>query len=195
MRVNYKTIAYCVTITFLLTTGAYAAEDDYIIGKEEDKTLLTLSIVFLAVCAIFLLVSIVGALAIIQKVRFSGAGRSSEYRLEEGEERYQSMYAGKSNGGDYDAPTSYHYEQLQLRGSSNGLYQSIDSSTSNGEAKTEQVTPPGTEKGQKDSRENEKHKTLSSFQNPAYESSMPYGLDKEVDFHPASEDHSDDTAL
>jgi len=36
------------------------------------ETLLTLSIVFLAVCAIFLLVSIVGALAIIQKVRFSG---------------------------------------------------------------------------------------------------------------------------
>ena len=71
----------------------------------------------------------------------------------------------------------------------------------NGEPKTKQGTPPGTEKGQKDTKENEKQKTLSSFHNPAYEAGVPYGLDKEmekeVDFKPvtAADDPNENTSL
>ena len=91
------------------------------------------------------------------------------------------------------------YSRPQIGESSNGVYQSVNTNNSNGqlngESKTKQVTPPGTEKGQKDSKESEKRLTLGSFQNPAYESSTPYGLDKVVEFSPNSEDHDNDTAL
>ena len=59
-------------------------------------------------------------------------------------------------------------------------------------------TPPGTEKGQKDTKETEKKtRALSSFHNPAYQSnSMHSRLDQVVvDVKPTSEAHDNDTAL
>lgn len=201
MRINFKNIPCCIAILFVLIAGTSAAENDYIIGKEEDKNLLTLSIVFFVLCAVFFLVSLVASVVLIKKMKRSGGGGG--YYLEEQEERYQSMYDGKSYG-ENEFPLS-QYETLQINGSGNGIYQSLDSNEAyqlvdyeqaSGEPKTKQGTPPGTEQGQKDTKENEKQKTLSSFHNPAYEASVPYGLNKEVEFKPVTSDVSEqDTAL
>lgn len=87
----------------------------------------------------------------------------------------------------------------QVNGSSNGVYESPASNGTyqppvafeqrNGHAKTERNTPPGSANGGP--------RTLSSFQNPAYESSMPSGLDKAVEIKPSthSNDDTEDTAL
>ena len=86
-----------------------------------------------------------------------------------------------------------------MNGSSNGVYESLASNStyqpavafeqSNGHAKTERDTPPGSANGGP--------RTLSSFQNPAYDSSMPSGLDKAVEIKPSthSNDDTEDTAL
>lgn len=200
MKFYKATVTYCLVLAVFITISL-AAEDDYIISEVDDETLLTLSIVFLVVCGVFFLISVVAAIAIIRKAKSSR--RDSGYYLEEQEERYQnqpyqSMYDGraKSNGVYETQPDQY--ESLKLTDSSEWIYQPVKTNESNGhvneEAKTIPTTPSGTEKGQKESKENEKHKTLSSFQNPAYESSMPYGLDmKQGDITPDSEDQ--DTAL
>ena len=85
----------------------------------------------------------------------------------------------------------YYVLLPQVNGSSNGVYESLASNSTyqpavtfeqpNGHATTERNTPPGSANGGP--------RTLSSFQNPAYESSMPSGLDKN------SEDDTEDTAL
>ena len=74
----------------------------------------------------------------------------------------------------------YYVLLPQANESSNGVYESHSSNATyqpvvafeqpNGHAKIEQNTPPGSVNGGP--------RTLSSFQNPAYESSMPSGLDK-----------------
>lgn len=199
MKFYKATVTYCLVLAVFITISL-AAEDDYIISEVDDETLLTLSIVFLVVCGVFFLISVVAAIAIIRKAKSSRRGAG--YYLEEQEEEryqtqpYQSMYVGraKSNGVYETQPDQY--ESLKLTDSSEWIYQPVKTNESNGHVNEESKTIPtsGTEKGQKESKENEKHKTLSSFQNPAYESSMPYGLDmKQGDITPDSEDH--DTAL
>ena len=88
----------------------------------------------------------------------------------------------------------------QLNERSNGVYESINENKSNGQQNNnmaKQGTPPGKEKGEKDTRETEKkNRTLSSFQNPAYQStSMNSGLDVEHGVISPSEADDKDTPL
>lgn len=151
-------------------------DDEYIIGKEDDETLLTLSIVFLVICVLFLLVAVVMAAVFLRLSRRSG----NEYKVEEKEERYQSMYLSSKQSGNM----SSYYEELKANNVNSGVYQSIDESkvgVQQNNDKSKRNTPPGTEKGQKDSKETEKEtRTLSAFNNPAYQSSsMNMELDED----------------
>lgn len=90
----------------------------------------------------------------------------------------------------------------QLNEVTNGVYESMNDNKSSGQPNNnmaKQGTPPGkAEKGQKDANEKEKkNRALSSFQNPAYQStSMGSGLDVQYGVIPASGAHDDDdTAL
>ena len=88
----------------------------------------------------------------------------------------------------------------QLTETTNGVYESFNDNKSNGQQNNNMAkggTSPGKEKGQGDAKGSEKkNKTLSSFQNPAYQStSMGSGLDVEYDVIPASEARNGDTPL
>ncbi|KAJ7384321.1 hypothetical protein OS493_022428 [Desmophyllum pertusum] len=132
------------------------------------------------------------AFVLLRRSRSPESG--GQYHLEERGERYQSMYSSKQNGENMASP---HYEQLKLNDRTNGVYQSIDDSKSGEKQNNSKAnTPPGTEKGQKDTKETEKEtKTLSSFQNPAYQTSMGSGMDVEYDVIPAAQARDGDMAL
>ncbi|XP_020605238.1 uncharacterized protein LOC110044059 [Orbicella faveolata] len=157
MKINFKAVGLCVAIALSFAPSVFAGR--YIIGKEEDETLLSLSIAFLVICSVFLLVSIVAALMMFRRTRVSCE------ITEDMDVRYESMYSGKQNGENVPA----QYEQLKLSEPSNGFYQSLDDTKERGKQNN----------GQEDASETElKNRPLSSFQNPAYQStSMNSGLD------------------
>lgn len=198
MKIYSMDITYCVAIFFSFFAGILAAENGYLIGKDEDETLLNLSVIFLVMSVLFLLISILTGFVLMKKLKRTG-GSTAGYELEGREARYESMYAGKTDHENPYGTNVVHYESLKVNGSSNGVYESLASNGTyqpavafeqpNGHAKTERNTPPGSANGGP--------RTLSSFQNPAYESSMPSGLDKEVEIKPRrhSNDDTEDTAL
>ncbi|CAH3157753.1 unnamed protein product [Pocillopora meandrina] len=135
------------------------------------ENLLMMSIVFLVVCGLFFVISVVMSLMLIRRSRLTyGSGRG--YDLEITEEKFQSMYRSSEHA---EEKSPAKFEQLKLNDVSNGVHDSIDDIKSserqnNNMGKTS--APPGTEKGQKDT------KTLSSFHNKAYQStSMQSGMD------------------
>ncbi|KAL9964213.1 hypothetical protein ACROYT_G027819 [Oculina patagonica] len=139
MRVDFKAIAFSLVIVLSFATSISAEESDdtYIIGKEEDETLLTLSIAFVVVCGLFFLASIVMTVVMFRRLGKSESG--NQYQLEEREERYQSMYSSKQNG------DPSHYEQLKLNEVTNGNYEQINGNKSNGQhnnGMAKQGTPP-----------------------------------------------------
>ena len=73
----------------------------------------------------------------------------------------------------------YNFHLPQLSEPSNGFYQSRDDVKESGQQNNTKGTPQGKEKSHEDASETEsKIKPLSSFQNPAYQStSMNSGLD------------------
>ncbi|XP_073255705.1 uncharacterized protein [Porites lutea] len=198
MKIYSMDIAYCIVILFTFSARTLAAENGYLIGKEEDETLLNLSVIFLVMSVLFLLITILAGFVLMKKLKRTGRSTAG-YELEGREDRYQSMYAGKTDHENPYGTNVVHYESLKVNGSSNGVYESLASNgtyqpavafeQSNGHAKTERDTPPGSANGEP--------RTLSSFQNPAYESSMPSGLDKAVEIKPSthSNDDTEDTAL
>lgn len=175
MKVIFNVIGLFVAIALSFAPNALAGS--YIIGKEEDETLLILSIAFVVICGLFLLVSIVATLMMFRRASVSWARR--DYSLEDMDVRYESMYSGKQNK---DNMPESQYEQLKLSEPSNGFYQSLDGIKESGKQnnnKDKQGTPQGKENRQEDASETEsKTGPLSSFQNPAYQStSMNSGLD------------------
>lgn len=175
MKVYFDAIVLCVAIALSIAPSALAGS--YIIGKKEDETLLILSIAFVVICGLFLLVSIVATLMMFRRASVSWARR--DYSLDDMDVRYQSMYSSKQNR---DNMPESQYEQLKLREPSNGFYQSPDDTKESGQQnnnKDKQGTPQGKENRQGDASKTEsKTKPMSSFQNPAYQStSMNSGLD------------------
>ncbi|XP_020605237.1 uncharacterized protein LOC110044057 [Orbicella faveolata] len=170
MKINFKAVGLCVAIALSFAPSVFAGR--YIIGKEEDETLLSLSIAFLVICSLFLLVSIVATLMMFRRTRVSWG--SMDYALEDLDVRYESMYSGKQNGENMPA----QYEQLKLSEPSNGFYQSLDNTKERGKQNNNK-DKQGKENGQEDASETElKNRPLSSFQNSAYQStSMNSGLD------------------
>ncbi|XP_020605239.1 uncharacterized protein LOC110044060 [Orbicella faveolata] len=80
MKINFKAVGLCVAIALSFAPSVFAGR--YIIGKEEDETLLSLSIAFLVICSVFLLVSIVAALMMFRRTRVSWGRRDYALALE-----------------------------------------------------------------------------------------------------------------
>lgn len=170
MRTIFKVNGLHLAVAFTFASSV-AAEKAYIVGKGKDETLLIMSIVFLLVCSLFFVISVMMSLMLIRRSKVTyGIGKG--YDLEETEEKYQSMYRSSEHAEDKP-------EQLKLKDVSNGLYDSIeDIKTSeqrnNNMGKTN--APPGAEKDIKESDKDPK--ALSSFHNKAYQStSMQSGVD------------------
>lgn len=154
-----KAVGHCVTATFLFTNVASAAEGGYLFSKATDETLLTLATVFFVISVAFLLLSILTAIVLVKKVK--SRRKTNNYDMAEREEQSQNVYIGKNNG-MHDAPPS-QYEVFQLQNIGNGMHQSTENL----------ATVDSSQNGNQ-------RRTLSSFQNPAYDTSVPYGLDDDT---------------
>ncbi|XP_068686375.1 uncharacterized protein [Montipora foliosa] len=154
-----KAVGHCVTATFLFTNVASAAEGGSLFSKATDETLLTLATVFFVISIAFLLLSILTAIVLVKKV--TSRRKTNNYDMAETEEQSQNVYIGKNNG-MHDAPPS-QYEVLQLQNTGNGMNQSTENL----------ATADSSQNGNQ-------RRTLSSFQNPAYDTSVPYGLDDDT---------------
>lgn len=177
MWTHFKFTGLYLAVAFSFASSA-AAEKTYIVGKGEDENLLMMSIVFLVVCGLFFVISVVMSLMLIRRSRLTyGSGRG--YDLEITEEKFQSMYRSSEHA---EEKSPAKFEQLKLNDVNNGVHDSIDdikSSERQNNNMGKKSAPPGTEKEQKGTKESEKDtKTLSSFHNKAYQStSMQSGMD------------------
>ncbi|XP_067056254.1 uncharacterized protein [Acropora muricata] len=166
---------YCFAFTFVLFISSVAGEEEGLLfSKADDETLLTMSTIFLAVCVVFFLVTIATAIFLVKKVKEKR--KNNAYFLEEREERSQNIFGGKTNGLYEEPPQQMAAYQLQdtnedVDQSTEGLFSEI---FVNGHLiSTDSISA----EDHKDTTENDKEqKILSSFYNPAYDTSVPSGL-------------------
>lgn len=174
-RSAMEAAVYCFAFTFVLFTSSVAGEEaGLLFSKADDETLLTMSTIFLAVCVVFFLVTIATAIFLVKKVKEKR--KNNAYFLEEREERSQNIFDGKTNGMYEEPPQQMAVYQLQdtnedVDQSTEGLFSEI---FVNGHLiSTDSISA----EDHKDTTENDKEqKILSSFYNPAYDTSVPSGL-------------------